>query len=196
MSNDFNTKMENAVKQVLINSKKSFAGWNSPIKINLGAGTDYKPGYLGVDRQNWDGHIDIICDFEKDRLPFEDNSVDEVYCAHTLEHVSNPEIVIGEVHRILKKGGLFHILVPHYSHPSSHVCVHKNYWGINNKILFDGGYHEFGKWTSLEWDINFANSKGLKQKILKPFIKRYPSVYEGHFAAIMPIADIHFKLIK
>jgi ubiquinone/menaquinone biosynthesis C-methylase UbiE len=166
------------------------------MKINLGAGTDYKPGYIGVDRQNWDGHIDIICDIEKDKLPFEDNSVDEVYSAHVLEHLDRPELVIMEVKRILKSNGLFHIIVPYARHPNSFVPVHKNYWGINSKILFDGGYHEFGKWSKIEWDVNFANKDGLKQKLLKPLIKRYPSIYEGHFAAIMPIADLHFKLIK
>jgi predicted SAM-dependent methyltransferase len=149
------------------------------IKINLGAGTDYKEGYLGLDRANWDGHIDIICDLEKNKLPFEDNSIDEIYCAHVLEHLSSPELIISECHRVLKTGGLFHIVAPYWALPAAHVPVHKNYWSIGTKILFDGSYHEFGKWASVEWDVNFANRAGLKQKLLKPFIKRWPSVYEG-----------------
>jgi len=33
---------------------------NSRLKINVGCGTDYKPGYIGVDRENWDGNIKVI----------------------------------------------------------------------------------------------------------------------------------------
>jgi len=166
------------------------------IKINLGAGIDHKPGYIGVDRENWDGNVDMVCDFEHEKLPFKDNTVDEILCKHVLEHLSNPEQVIKECHRILRPGGLFHIIVPHYSHPNAKQPVHKNYWGIYTKQLFDGVYHEFETWSEVEWDINFANKTGFKQRFLKPFIKRYPSVYEGHFAAVMPIADLRFKLIK
>lgn len=165
-------------------------------KINLGAGCDHKPGYIGVDRQNWDGHIDIICDFNKEKLPFEDESLDEVFCAHTLEHVNDPDLVIAECRRILKNGGLFHITVPYYQLPQANVPVHKNYWSIATRILFDGTYFEFGKWSKVEWDVNFANRTGLKQKLLKPLIMKYPSIYEGHFASLFPVAEIQFKLIK
>jgi len=160
---------------------------NNKIKLNIGCGEDYKIGYIGIDRAKFNEHVNIICDLDKNILPYKNNSVDECFISHVLEHLERPELLIHEMKRILKKGGLLHIVVPHYSHPNSHVCVHKNYWCINNKILFDGNYHEFGKWGSLEWDINFANPNSLKQKILKPFIKRYPSIYEGHFTAIMPI---------
>lgn len=167
-----------------------------PKKINLGAGCDYKEGYLGVDRKNWDGHIDIICNFEKEKLPFRDNSLDEIFCAHVLEHLSNPDDVIMECHRILKKGGLFHITVPYFQLGPANVFCHKNFWSIACLNLFDGTYFEFGKWSKVDWDVNFANRNGLKQKILKPLIMKYPSIYEGHFASIFPVAEIQFKLIK
>ena len=166
------------------------------IKLNVGCGVDYKVGYIGIDRKNFDGKVDVICDLDKNSLPYESNSVDEVYCAHVLEHLDRPELLIAEFYRVLKPGALLHIIVPHYSHPNSHVCVHKNYWGINNRILFTSDYHEFGTWFKVDWDVNFANRNGWKQKLLKPFIQKYPSVYEGHFAAIMPIAELQFKLIK
>ena len=169
---------------------------NSRLKINVGCGTDHKPGYIGVDRENWDGNIKVILDIEKESLPFEDETVDEVYCSHVLEHVDRPELLISEFYRILKPGALLNIIVPHYSHPNSHQPMHKNYWGIYTKQIFDGQYFEFPDWSKVDWNVNFANRTGLKQRILKPFIKRYPSIYEGHFAAVMPIAELQFKLIK
>jgi len=169
---------------------------NYPIKLNVGCGTDHRENYIGIDRAKFDEHVDIIMDIEKELLPFDNNSVDEIYCAHVLEHLFSPELLIAEFYRVLKPGALLHIVVPHYSHPNAKQPIHKNYWGIYTKQIFDGQYHEFEDWSKSEWDVNFANRTGLKQKLLKPFIKRYPSIYEGHFAAIMPIAELQFKLIK
>jgi len=166
------------------------------VKLNVGCGTDYKEGYIGIDRAKFTEHVDIVLDIEKKKLPFKDNSVDECYCAHVLEHVDRPELLIEEMKRVLRPGGLLHIVSPHYSHPNSHVPVHKNYWGINTKILFDGSYHEFGHWASVEWDVNFANRTGLKQSLIKPFILKYPLIYEGHLTTLFPLAEVSFKLIK
>ena len=158
--------------------------------------TDHKEGYIGIDRAKFNEHVNIVMNIETDRLPYDDSTVDEVYCAHVLEHVDRPELLIEEMKRVLKTGGLLHIVAPHYSHPNSHVPVHKNYWGINTKILFDGSYHEFGTWLKVEWDVNFANRTGLKQRLLKPFILKYPSVYEGHLTSFFPLAEVSFKLYK
>ena len=174
-------------------------GWikiQNTIKLNVGSGPDFREGYISIDRENFGGKVDIVMDIEKKKLPYKNNTVDEVYCAHVLEHVDRPELLISEFRRVLKVGGLLHIISPHYSHQNSHVPVHKNYWGINTRILFDGSYHEFGAWSKVDWDVNFANRNSLKQKLLKPFIMRWPSIYEGYFAAIMPVAEIQFKLIK
>jgi len=90
------------------------------LKIDLGAGNlcsnkidrykrylgnNYNPSdYIGVDiRQN--SGVDKVCDFETEKLPFTDNSVDEIVTIHTLEHVHKLEHVIQECHRILKPNG-------------------------------------------------------------------------------------------
>ncbi|EHY57228.1 hypothetical protein HRR83_002720 [Exophiala dermatitidis] len=46
----------------------------------------------------------VVGDISADRLPFDDDSVDVVYTHQTLLHVSNPELVLREVYRILKPG--------------------------------------------------------------------------------------------
>jgi len=98
------------------------------LKIDLGAGNlcsnkidrykrylgnNYNPSdYIGVDiRQN--SGVDKVCDFETEKLPFTDNSVDEIVTIHTLEHVHKLEHVIQECHRILKPNGSLKIWVPH-----------------------------------------------------------------------------------
>ena len=41
-----------------------------------------------------------------DRLPFESESFDVVYCCDVLEHIQNWDAVIGEIARVLKRGGV------------------------------------------------------------------------------------------
>lgn len=51
-------------------------------------------------------------------LPFADDSVDYVYSSHLLEHLHRDDALrlLGEVHRILKPGGVARICVPDLSH--------------------------------------------------------------------------------
>ena len=47
-------------------------------------------------------------------LPFESESVDEIYCAHALEHVSIRQVqpTLNEWFRVLKPGGILTLQVP------------------------------------------------------------------------------------
>jgi SAM-dependent methyltransferase len=47
-----------------------------------------------------------------ERLPFADGEMDFVWIFDVLEHVEDPEVVLREVHRVLKPGGGFHIVLP------------------------------------------------------------------------------------
>ena len=54
--------------------------------------------------------VDLLAELE--RLPFADNSVDGIVCSYVLEHVSDAQICIGEMLRVLKPGGLLYVSVP------------------------------------------------------------------------------------
>lgn len=51
------------------------------------------------------------------RLPFDDNSIDTVIANDAMEHVDEPEKVIGECLRVLKPGGRMYVNFPPYHHP-------------------------------------------------------------------------------
>jgi SAM-dependent methyltransferase len=62
------------------------------------------------------------------RFPWKDESVDIIYCSHTLEHFTRKDglIFLEECHRVLKNNGIIRILVPDLQ------SIVNNY---NNKII-------------------------------------------------------------
>lgn len=71
--------------------------------------------FIGLDRgigdKTWDySKIDVSGNLEN--LPFKNNSFDLIISIVTLEHVENPEKVLKEFYRTLKKGGKIFLIVP------------------------------------------------------------------------------------
>jgi SAM-dependent methyltransferase len=54
-------------------------------------------------------NVDVVADSHE--LPLEDNTFDLVICTGTLNLCLKPERVLGQIHRILKPGGLIHLEV-------------------------------------------------------------------------------------
>jgi len=77
------------------------------LKLNLGSGGRKRPGYFSVDMNNIENDkIDIAHDLNEP-LPFKDNSVDEIYASHIIEHFWYNETNnrLCDWFRVLKKGG-------------------------------------------------------------------------------------------
>ena len=51
-------------------------------------------------------------------LPFEENSIDTIIMNDAMEHVDNPEAVLTECLRVIRKGGRIFINFPPYYHPT------------------------------------------------------------------------------
>ena len=82
------------------------------IRIELGSGPHGEPGYYHVDAVKV-GNVNKESDVRKlDWLS--DNSVDDLYSAHTVEHFSYTEVssVLREWNRVLKSGGKITIKMP------------------------------------------------------------------------------------
>lgn len=84
------------------------------IKLDIGCGRNKKVGYVGLDKTDYP-EVDYVVDISKELLPYSDESVDEVYSHHTLEHIDGPDrvFVMNEIWRVLKPGGRVEIHVPH-----------------------------------------------------------------------------------
>ena len=171
------------------------------MKIDVGCGNNCKPGFIGVDIAKFSDDVKYIVNLEKEKLPFKDNSVEEIYCAHVLEHLSNPIEVVAEFNRILMPGGKLTIRVPYFADPRANVPMHKNYWSCTSKMFFNNSYFEFDmKWNSVKMDARFSSENILAKIIDAPFNLLACvcglDLYERYFCYFRPFYELKFEIIK
>jgi len=82
-------------------------------RLNAGCGQDILPGYVNMDQLKMKG-VDVVGSLDK-RLPFKDNTFDEIRCISVLEHVKDVSVTMKEFYRILKKGGKLVLNIPHFT---------------------------------------------------------------------------------
>ena len=82
------------------------------MKLNLGSGMFYKPGYVNID----DNPEQAVADEWKDilRLDYENDSVDEIEASHILEHfdIHYTPYILANLFRMLKPNGSLYLEVP------------------------------------------------------------------------------------
>lgn len=113
------------------------------IKLNLGSGTTRYEGWKNVDFDR-KCKPDYVANVKK--LPFKDNSIDEIFASHILEHTTIQDDVLKEWERVLKPNGRITIAVPDLFQLLAEYRA-----GIIDLIYFTAtiyGAKEFGK----EWD--------------------------------------------
>jgi len=82
-----------------------------PTILDLGCGeTKQYPGNIGVDMRATPS-VDVVGDLT-DGLPFPDGSADRIFAVHVLEHLIDFLPLVDECHRVLRPGGVLHVLSP------------------------------------------------------------------------------------
>lgn len=85
------------------------------LKLNLACGSDIKKDFININDWNRDNNIDLICDLTKE-FPFNNESVDYIYCSHFLEHLNwfdGRELLVN-CFRVLKRDGILRIVIPDF----------------------------------------------------------------------------------
>jgi len=99
--NVFNTKVDYPLKSLLQKNK---------LTLNIGSSSKkVYPNTINLDIGNFE-NVDVVADGKN--LPFKNNSFDLVLIESVLEHVNEPEKVIKEAYRVLKKSGKVYISIP------------------------------------------------------------------------------------
>ncbi|MEU6074517.1 methyltransferase domain-containing protein [Micromonospora sp. NPDC047074] len=90
-------------------------GGRDPVVVDLGCGpTKQWPGNLGLDIFPATG-VDAVADLSGS-LPLADDSVDVFFAVHILEHLIDFLALVDECHRVLRPGGVLHVMSPWWRH--------------------------------------------------------------------------------
>lgn len=85
------------------------------MKLHLGCGRTILSGWTNLDCIALPG-VDVVADLETCQttpLPFDDNSVDEIFSSHVLEHIRNILPLMQELWRVAKPDARMIARVPH-----------------------------------------------------------------------------------
>jgi hypothetical protein len=112
-------------KKIIANKPTKYNQPKGPLRIDFGCGKNKRDGFLGVDVLDFAG-VDIKLNAGKDKWPWKDGSVDEIYASHFLEHLLPAERIhfVNELHRVLKApvysngmlvSGFATVITPHWA---------------------------------------------------------------------------------
>jgi SAM-dependent methyltransferase len=94
------------------------------IKLNLGCGRDIRRDdegeWINVDsgwQEGMDEDIDLVVDLDDPglKLPFDDGTVDEIFCSHIVEHLARVLPLVEELWRVSVDGGVMVVRCPYGS---------------------------------------------------------------------------------
>jgi SAM-dependent methyltransferase len=87
-------------------------------------------------------YIDI--DIDKDKIPYDTNSFDFIFCRHVLEDIQNPDFALQEIFRVSKFGGYIET-------PSPLIEITKDVDGNGASNMYCGYiHHRYIVWSSIE----------------------------------------------
>jgi len=135
-----------------------------PLKLDLGCGRNKQPGFTGVDF--YEPEADVKHDLFKFPYPWTDDSVDELYASHFLEHV--PRTLrwkfFEECWRIMKVGATFRIFVPNWKSERAYGDMTHEWPPVTAFALYylNQGWREANKLTYGPYAIkcNFDHQAG------------------------------------
>lgn len=123
-------------------------------------GCDNDSGQLSEFRKNYAnlGIKLVRCDALN--LPFKNGEFDAVLMIDVLEHLKDPEKAVREVSRVVKRGGVFHLVVPLEAELSTFDGLIRKFFGKNLKRKPIGHIHQF----TLEKIMSLLGASGFKVK--------------------------------
>jgi len=161
------------------------------MKLHIGAGERYLPGYKHVDIIKRD-HIDYVVDAVNLSI-FESGSVEEIYACHILEHFKRSDIekVLIEWNRVLCDGGVLRIAVPSFSAIAADYAENGDldvvlgllYGGQNNEYNFHYQAYDFARLKRL---LERSGYIDIREYDWRDFL---PADYDDYSRAYLPHMD-------
>ena len=122
----------------------------------------------------------MICDGHY--LPFESNSYDGVWIQAVLEHVVEPDVVVKEIHRILKEGGVVYAETPFMQQVHEGAYDFTRYTVLGHRYLFKnfeqiciGGNKGAG--TVFAWSVKYLALSLFRSRTIAKVIGFFCSIF-------------------
>lgn len=119
-----------------------------PIKLNIGAGHICYDDYINVDQRQIN-NIDVVADVKN--MPFEKNSVEEIFASHLIEHFTKHDLISNILpywNSLLVKGGRLVLILPDLENMITHF--YEGDYAIEDLRLVLYGLQEY------QGDIHYA----------------------------------------
>lgn len=168
------------------------------MKINLGSGGRPREGYVNVDIAPEAPGVDVVHNLDVYPWPFESDSADEIYMSNCLEHLTDKNVAMKEIHRILRPGGTANIIVPHFTWQIAYADpTHKHFFAYHTFFYYtkSPGYFDF-KFSGCKVKIVFGKRLSIWNYILEPFFNMFPTVYEQSPLRMFPALTINATMTK
>lgn len=132
------------------------------VKLDLGCGPNPRKGFVGVDLYCGPQHVDLTA-FP---WPWADESVDEVWCSHFVEHLPRPMWCqfVDELHRILRPGATAVIVHPHlqsvraFQDPTHLDFIPAERWAYTSRQWRQANGLDHPPYPSCDFDFDVAAS--------------------------------------
>lgn len=142
------------------------------VKLNVGGGQKQIGDSINLDQIH--GH-DL-----REGIPYDDESVGEIYAFHFLEHLDDPVWMLREFERVLAPGGVANICVPYYNAMlQAQSLDHKHSFCEETwKTLFYNDLHSGGQWK-FKVGLNVIMGLNERNLCLLTQLIRMPEFYTG-----------------
>jgi predicted SAM-dependent methyltransferase len=129
------------------------------------------------------GHFgqEIEADLSKPWTFCPDGTADYIICKDGFEHMPSAEHFLKEASRILKKGGILEIWVPHFKNPSAYRLTHLRLCSWSYFDIFPEAHDETRTLKVVENKIYVGNEKSWLWATFHAFINLFPKWWERLF---------------
>lgn len=130
------------------------------LTLNLGPGKKPIKNAVPLDWPAWNADTMPI--------PYDDETVSNIYMIHFLEHVKNPVVMLRECSRVLLPGGHLNIVVPYWRTESAHSDLdHKSWWTEDSfNRLFASQYYDKNNISDWRFKVGMNIIAGIVERNL------------------------------
>jgi len=187
---------------------------SSSLIIELGCGSTKKnPAAIGIDILDYPA-VDIVGDVFDILKKLPESSVIHISAEHFIEHISDLNLLMSELERVVKPGGVIDFVAPHFSNPYFYSDpTHHKFFGLYTFCYLSYSNIFSRKVPTYQEDLVFTlECVDLKFKSSKPFYGRYAfksiigylfnscsymkELYEENFCYLFPCYEIRYQLRK